>query len=253
MSDPAIELRGLVRIGEDRDELYDELGHALMVVGIEANESRGVFHLALSGGSTPEPFYMRLVTDPRFRSIPWKTTHVWIVDERRVPEDDEKSNFRMIRETLVDHVPIPQRFVHAMSVLEDDPVEAYEGQLKQHIEDLRLDFVVLGMGDDGHTASLFPGSPALKVHDRYITVNQGPAVTPPDRVTMTYPLLNSARQLAILVTGTEKAATLRRVADLLSQNRSDPDTLPITGIHPIDDDDSLIWYLDREAVGTASD
>lgn len=252
-------LTGGVHVAADADKLFDDLAMALFGAAGDAVGQRNVFHLALSGGSTPEPFYMRLVTDPRFRALPWEYTHIWIVDERRVPEDHEKSNFRMIREALADHVPMRRRQKHPMPVLLDDPAAAYEEEMREVFElrggnePPRMDFVLLGMGDDAHTASLFPGSPAIGVKDRWIAVNEGPAVTPPDRVTMTFPLLNAARNVAVLVVGQKKAATLRRVEEQLRRG-PDPQNLPITGVDPENEgkagDGSLIWYLDAAAAGS---
>lgn len=248
-------LPGRVVALAERDDLYDALAMALMDAGLSAVRERGVFHLALSGGSTPEPFYMRLVLDPRFRAVPWSMTHVWIVDERRVPESDARSNMAMIRQTLTDHVPMKSRQLHPMLVLDEDPAGRYERELREvfecvHVPTIpRLDFVLLGMGDDGHTASLFPGSPALGERERLVAVNEGPRVTPPARVTMTYPLLNAARRLAVLVTGVKKAATLRRVSEQCRLAGSDAVLLPITGVEPLDG--LLTWYLDGHAAGSA--
>ncbi|MFW6060786.1 MAG: 6-phosphogluconolactonase, partial [Phycisphaeraceae bacterium] len=143
-------LTGDVHVREDREELFDDLAQVLMAAAHRAVEERGAFHLALSGGSTPERFYMRLVIDPRFREIPWRDTHVWLVDERRVPLDDELSNFRMIRESLIDHVPLRRRQIHPMPVSDDNPAAAYERELRDVFEQPRdvpqLDFVLLGMG-----------------------------------------------------------------------------------------------------------
>jgi 6-phosphogluconolactonase/glucosamine-6-phosphate isomerase/deaminase len=105
------------------------------------------------------------------------------------------------------------------------------------------------MGDDGHTASLFPSSPALREASRWIAVNAGPSVTPPDRVTMTYPLLNAARYVAVLVTGEKKARTIARVDEQFREKGPDPERLPITGVDPTDGD--LMWYLDAAAAGAA--
>jgi len=247
MNDESLRLPGET-IHDEADELYDRLGEELMSAAQAAVEQRGVFHLALSGGSTPEPFYVRLVIDPAFRAFPWAATHLWIVDERRVPEDDERSNFRMIRETLTDHVPIRTRNVHPMPVLTADPAGDYEGTLRTHVPDGRLDFILLGMGDDAHTASLFPRSEALAENDRWIAVNDGPAVTPPPRLTMTYPLLNAARELAVLVTGQKKALTLQRLADV-HRTASAPlvEQFPILGIRPTQG--RLRWFVDRAAHG----
>jgi len=246
-------LPGSVRVAE-RDALFDDLGNQLATAAIEAVRERGAFHLALSGGSTPEPFYMRLVTDPRLRLIPWRQTHIWIVDERRVPEDDERSNIRMIREALTDQADVPDDHVHPMPVLADDPAGGYEATLRDTLGGgvgtggvPRLDLVLLGMGDDCHTASLFPRSDAIGVDDRLIVVNAGEHVTPPDRVTMTYPLLNAARRLDALVTGAKKTDALRRVAGL---DAPDPVHVPISGIRPTNG--VLTWWLDPAAAGQSA-
>jgi 6-phosphogluconolactonase len=256
-----LQLTGDVHVGRSADELYDDLASILARAAMQAVQQRGIFHLALSGGSTPEPFYVRLVIDPQYRFLPWSQTHVWLVDERRVPEDDERANIRMIRESLTDHLPMRNRQVHAMPVLADDPATLYESDLREWAiggdaaDGLRqggpprLDFVLLGMGDDGHTASLFPHSPALDVADRWVTVNAGPHVTPPDRVTMTFPMVNAAREAAVLVTGAKKAATIHRVCRQLADHGPDPRTLPITGIDPSPQGGELTWFLDPEAAG----
>lgn len=245
------QLTGPVHVREDREELFDDLGMAVMGAAERAVEERGVFHLALSGGSTPERFYMRLVIDPRFRGIPWRQTHVWLVDERCVPVDDELSNFRMVRESLIDHVPMRRRQIHAIPTADADPALAYERELRQVFADdastPRLDFVLLGMGDDAHTASLFPGSPALTVRDRLVVNNEGEHVVPPPRVTMTYPLLNAAHELAVLVTGAKKAEVVRRVQAALAEGSVDVSALPIAGVEP--EVGELTWYLDAAAAG----
>lgn len=244
-------LTGTVHVAPDRDRLFDDLAAMLIKSAFDAVQQRGEFHIALSGGSTPEPFYMQLVTDPRYRMIPWDKTHVWIVDERRVPENHEQSNIRMIRESLLDHVVIEPRQIHPMPVLADDPVGEYEAELRSvfgcEMTLPRIDFVLLGMGDDCHTASLFPHSPAIDVKDRWIAVNEGEHVTPPPRVTMTYPLLNAGRYLAVLITGAKKAAAIRRVAQQMAK-APDPANLPITGIDPSTYENNpgrFTWFLEE--------
>jgi 6-phosphogluconolactonase len=245
MLDHTAQLTGFVLVRETADQLYDDLAGTMAVAAAKAVDERQTFHLALSGGTTPEPLYTRLVIDPRYRHIPWQQTHVWLVDERNVPEDDPRHNFTMIRELLLDHVPLRQRRIHRMPVGAQDPATVYEAELKEHLPDGLLDFVLLGMGQDAHTASLFPGSPAQAVRDRWVALNAGPSVTPPDRVTMTYPLLNAARQVAVLVTGAAKASTVRRVAEHMQLKGPDPASLPITGIDP--QDGEMTWFLDAEA------
>ena len=252
-----LRLTGPVHISPDCDNLYDYLANLLIAAAIKAVKERNVFHLALSSGSTPEPFYVRLVTDPRFRILPWQFTHIWMVDERCVPEEDERSNYRMIRESLLDHVPVGTRHRHPMSILPNDPASTYEHQLqnviKSHELTPRLDFVLLGMGDDAHTASLFPHSPALDEMSRLVAINQGPKVTPPDRLTMTFALLNAARYVAVLVTGRKKTAALCQIEQQLHTSGPDRHRFPITGIDPASaGGGQLFWFLDAEAAGSTN-
>lgn len=259
MADRAGQLTGSVHVAPSTDDLFDDLAATMMAAAKDAVGQRGVFHVALSGGSTPEPFYMRLVTDPRYRFMPWRETHVWIVDERRVPESDDRSNMRMIRQTLTDHVHVRSRHVHRVPTEAQDPAADYERELLEELKPAngqppRMDFVLLGMGDDAHTASLFPGSDALRIENHWIANNEGPAVTPPPRVTMTYPLLNASRAIAVLAVGEKKAGTLTRVAAQLSTGKPDVQSFPITGINPqaTDANATMRWYLDEPAASQLS-
>lgn len=248
-----LNLTGHIHTAPDAEQLFDDLGSALLGSAQRAVQERGVFHIALSGGGTPEPFYMRLVTDPKFRAFPWEQSHVWIVDERCVPEDHKKSNIKMIREALADHVPIKRSAVHPMPVMERDPAGVYEEQLSAAFGGIaspqvpQLDFILLGMGGDAHTASLFPESPALAIADRWIAENDGERVVPPPRLTMTYPLINHAREVVVLLTGSGKHATLKQIEAQLGSHGPAIDALPITGIDPSPNDGELTWYLDQAA------
>lgn len=239
-------LPGEVITAKDDEELHYALGLDLLAHAHNCVRTFGDFHLALSGGSTPIPFYRRLMVDPAFRDLPWKRTHLWLVDERRVHPDDERCNWLHISELLVEHSDIPASQAHAMAQLDDSADERYEAELKEALAwrekgHDRLDFVLLGVGGDGHTASLFPQSPALKERVKLVAINAGPTVTPPDRVTMTYPLLNGARFVAVLVTGKSKRDAMTRVV----AGKESADTLPITGIRPLGG--ALRWYLDHDA------
>ncbi|HBS28352.1 MAG TPA: 6-phosphogluconolactonase [Phycisphaerales bacterium] len=230
----------------DAEDLHFALGADLMTHAFNCVRAFGDFHLALSGGSTPLPFYRRLMVDPAFRAFPWARTHLWIVDERRVPMDDDRCNYTHIAGYLLDHSGLPESHAHPIRATEPDADRAYERELRDTLAwrekgHDRLDFVLLGMGADGHTASLFPRSPALRERERLVTVNSGPSVTPPDRVTMTYPLINAARFVAVLVTGESKKSTLTRV----SARASSPEELPILGVAPVGG--VLRWYLDAGA------
>lgn len=259
-------LSGRVFVADAAEQLLGALGGALMAASAQAVAARGAAHWGFSGGSTPRGFYQMLAGRDEYRAIPWDKTHVWMVDERRVAEDDERSNFKMIREALGDRLPVSRDGsrggIHPVAVLETDAAGLYERDLRaaaglewvrfpgRAMSVPRLDFVLLGMGTDGHTASLFPHSLAIGVRDRLIVTNEGPTVVPPARVTMTYSLINAGREVAVLITGKEKAQTLRRVDEQLRMGRTDAEALPITGIQPVKG--RLTWYLDGAVAGGAS-
>lgn len=268
-------LPGTVMLRQEVDEAIDAIAADILIHAHNCVRTFGDFHLALSGGSTPVPLYQRLMIDPRYRELPWKRTHLWIVDERRVPFEDERSNFRMIGELIGEHSGIPREQVHPMFAMAEDADVQYQRTLREVLgwrekgHD-RLDCVILGMGSDAHTASLFPHSPALKVSLKapmftgrtmdesepvpLVAINAGPEVTPPDRVTMMLPLINASRYIGVLVTGASKRATLERVARGAAQIRAAEDaaartrtieSLPILGVRPLGGE--LRWYMDYAA------
>src|ERR1700741_1275806 len=157
------ELPGEVVVRETVDDLIDAVAADLVVHAHNCVRAFGSFHLALSGGSTPVPLYRRLMYDPNYRDLPWAKTHLWVVNERRVAFQDDRSNFKMINELIGDHSGIPAEQVHPIFALAHDADLEYERVLREELgwrekgQD-RLDFVLLGMGADGHTASLFPRS-----------------------------------------------------------------------------------------------
>lgn len=267
---PPPPLPGVVVTRATADDAIDALAAEMMIHALNCVRAFGAFHMALSGGSTPVPLYERLMIDPALRAFPWDRTHIWIVDERRVPFEDPKSNFRMINEVLGDHSGMPAENMHPIFATADDADTAYELQLRKHLGHRepgaeRLDFVLLGMGSDGHTASLFPHSPALTVDGtppRLVVKNTGPTVTPPDRVTMTFRLLNASRFVALLVTGSGKKQTVARVADAAARSGAtrvgpggvivgpmpEPSAvaeLPVLGVRPVAG--VLRWYMDHDA------
>jgi 6-phosphogluconolactonase len=208
----------------------------------------GTVHLALSGGTSPQRLYQLLATDVRYAPNGWAHTHLWLVDERCVPENDPRLNFAMIRSALVDKVPIPPAQVHPMPVDLPDGNRRYEADLRQALASGRLDAAVLGMGPDGHTASLFPHSPALDERQAWVRLNDGEHVLAPrPRMTLTYPVLCAARSAAVLVTGASKHAALIAAA----RAPDDVQAHPIVGIRPAEDG-SLGWYLDRAAAEGSS-
>jgi 6-phosphogluconolactonase len=263
------ELPGAVVVRDTVDDLIDAMAADLVMHAHNCVRTFGAFHLALSGGSTPVPFYRRLMYDPNYRDLPWPKTHLWIVDERRVAFHDERSNFKLINELIGDHSGIPSEQVHPIFALAPDADLEYERILREELgwrergQD-RLDYVLLGMGSDGHTASLFPRSPAL-LHEldpasepRLVLVNEGPTVTPPDRVTMTLRLINASRLIGVMVTGESKRPVLERVSRVCRRlrgageaapAREEIEELPILGVSPIGGE--LRWYLDLPACPAA--
>ena len=209
-----------------------------------------IFTAALSGGSTPKRLY-EILGGPEFSgSIPWPRVHLFQADERCVPPDHAESNYRMIRETLLDRVRIPQSNVHRVQAELANPEESAEFYAQELNRMFRpkpggipnLDLVFLGMGPDGHTASLFPGSAALAERVKWVSANFVEKLHA-NRVTLTYPLLNAAREVIFLVAGHEKAETLRQVLE----GPHEPERLPSQGIRPADG--RLSWYVDAAAAG----
>jgi 6-phosphogluconolactonase len=207
----------------------------------------GPFTVALSGGSTPKPLYERLAAEPLASRFPWDRTHWVLGDERFVPGTDPASNFRMISVAMLSHVPAPADHVHAVpteGVTIEQSASAYEATLKaiyggSELKPDRpfLDVCFLGLGDDGHTASLLPGEREIEERTRWVVpVEHGRAEK---RLTMTLPVLDSSRAVAVLVAGAGKAAIL----DAILSGGSD---LPAARVRPAGE---LHWFVDRAAAG----
>jgi len=216
------------------------------IVGLTetAVTERGRFSIALSGGSTPQTLYELLATPTYAERIAWPQVHVFWGDERCVPPDDPESCYRMAREALLDHVPLPPENVRRIQG-EIDPAEAaakYERILHQFFGDQapNFDLILLGMGDDGHTASLFPGTQALAEEKRWVIENYV-AAKQMWRVTLTRPAINSAENVMFLVSGGGKAERLHEVL----QKRNEPRKLPAQMIKP--EHGELAWFVDQSA------
>jgi 6-phosphogluconolactonase len=212
----------------------------------EAIARRGLFTLALAGGGTPKPVYERLAMPDVAGAIEWSRVHVFFGDERCVPPDDPQSNFRMAREALLARVPIPDENVHRVRG-EDPPTVAAE-EAERSLRDVvpaapvpSLDLVFLGLGDDGHTASLFPDTAALGEQSRLVVANFVEKLSS-WRVTFTAPLINAARDVVFLVEGAGKAAALEAVLE----GPFTPTLLPSQLVRP---GGSLHWFADEAAAG----
>ena len=203
--------------------------------------------LALSGGATPGPTHRRLADEP---GIDWKKVHVFWVDERCVPPDAPESNYRLARETLLDRVPIPDEQVYRMDCAGDASGAAalYDQGLKQFFggQHAAFDVVVLGVGEDGHVASLFPGAASLKEGARWALHTEAPPPNPVrDRLTLTLPALDGARLALFVVTGEGKRAAVARVFD--AYDTEPEDAPPAARVRPRDG--TLVWLADAAAAG----
>jgi 6-phosphogluconolactonase len=234
----------------DPAALAREAARRIRLAAQAAIADRGVCTVALSGGRTPRAVYERLAEPPvgPDEAIDWSAVQLWFGDERHVPPDHPDSNFRMVQESLASRVPIPSAHVHRMRTEEADSASvasAYEGELMRGFGVgprawPRFDLVLLGMGSDGHTASLFPGTPVLGEREHmaaavWVTSLQS------SRVTLTYPVINHARTVIVLVTGAEKAETLHAVMTGSSASTR----YPIEGVRPVDG--QMVWLVDAAA------
>ena len=233
-----------ILVVSDPQELARTAAQRFTEVAQEAVESRGRFSVALSGGSTPSALYRLLARSPYHQEIPWGGVHLFWGDERCVPPSDPGSNFRLADETLISHVPIPAENIHRVhgELEPGDAARVYEMTLHDYFcgPMPRLDLVLLGLGRDGHTASLFPGSVALEETDRLAAaVEASYQGRPAHRVTLTLRAINTARHVFFLVKGRDKAEIARKVLQ-------GPDTgLPAQRARPTAG--KLTWLLDAAA------
>lgn len=229
-------------------ELIAKLATDLQTVAEAAVSEGGAFHLALSGGSSPVALFQRLV-EHHF-TFPWRKTHLWMVDERCMPLREPESNFHNLHEQLLQHIKIPYYNIHPMPVLlnqrlcveEDGGALLYEKEIAHLVNGSRFHFVLLGVGLDGHTASLFPGEKAHERHgDSLVALTESP-VKPHQRMSLTLKTINNAQRVGLLVIGKMKHELLTQ----LSRVKNNPDKWPVTGVHPANG--KLVWYLDYDAL-----
>lgn len=227
-----------------------EAAQRFAVLAREAVNSRGRFSVALSGGSTPGALYRLLAAEPYREAIPWQGTHLFWGDERCVPPDDPGSNYWLADEVLVSRVSIPPENVHRVRGELEPPAaaRAYENTLLDYFcgPRARFDLVLLGLGGDGHTASLFPGSPAVSETERLaVHVTATYEDRPAQRVTLTPPAINGAREILFLVTGSAKAEIVRAVLADAEGGYPAQQIQPAAG--------RLTWLLDSAAASRLSE
>ena len=207
------------------------------------------FNIAFSGGGTPRHLFHILAQ--RYSHLPWDKIHVWQVDERCIPFTDFQSNFYHLQDLLLKWVPIPHQNVHPMPVevngklcaTRDSGRVVYEESLRFHLSDFRFDYVILGVGSDGHTASLFPSSPALST-DMMVVVTENRSDHFSRRMTLTFHVINRSKRISVFVTGKDKGNILKD----LEESEGLVSEFPILGVRP--DSGDLVWYVDTEALSS---
>jgi len=246
----------MLTICPNTDALASTAADLIITTVRQAIDRHGRCTVALAGGSTPERTYQLLVQPERLARIDWSRLHLFFGDERFVPADDPRSNFAMAQRALLDRAPVPAAQVFPIPTTVASPAAAADAYTQTLATAFglppdgpppRFDLILLGLGDDGHTASLFPGKSTLNEARRWVTWSP-PGVLPPpvDRVTLTFPVLNAARHVLFLVAGTNKAAPLR---DILEGGAAVNDR-PAAGVRPTDG--TPTWLVDEAAAATLS-
>jgi 6-phosphogluconolactonase len=234
-----------IRILETAEEVARAAADSFTDIAIDSIVAEGRFSVALAGGSTPRRTYQLLASEEYRDRIDWSKVHIFFGDERCVPPTHSDSNYHMVQETMLSRLPIPEENVHRMIGEGDAHANAslYESELQTFFDGEpwpRFNLVLLGMGDDGHTASLFPGTDALKENRAWVVANWVEKFQS-FRITLTAPAINHAANIIFLVAGASKAERLREVL----RGPHDPFRLPSQLIQPVAG--SLVWLVDKAA------
>jgi 6-phosphogluconolactonase len=238
----------LVHVYNNPEEVARAVAGRFVRIAREATEARGRFSVALAGGSTPRRVYELLASGEWQSRVSWSRVHAFFGDERCVPPDHPESNYRMAHDALLSHVPIPPAQVHRMRGEGDAPANArlYEQELRAFFHGLdwpRFDLVMLGMGDDGHTASLFPNTPALHEQTAWVAANPVEKLHT-TRLTLTPHAVNHAANILLTVTGATKAQRLQQVIN----GEANPELLPVQLVRP--SNGLLEWFVDSAAAAS---
>jgi len=236
-----------IRILTTPQELFSAAADEVIHAATESVAARGRFTLALSGGSTPKSLFNLLATNAR-TTLPWDKMFFFWGDERHVPPTDPDSNYRMADEAMLSKIPVKPENIFRIAAENPDAAaaaDAYEKTLQKFFalepgQLPRFDLILLGMGPDGHTASLFPGSAGLQEHSRLVIANWVEKFKT-TRLSFTYPALNAAARVAFLISGIDKAPALHAVLE----SDAPGDQYPAKLVHPTNG--KLIWLLDRAA------
>ncbi|MDA8430335.1 MAG: 6-phosphogluconolactonase [Geobacteraceae bacterium] len=234
----------MIKIYPDTEALGLAAAELFAAEARQAVQARGRFTVALSGGSTPRRAYQLLANEAFRKLVPWRDTHIFWGDERCVPGDDPRNNALMARQELLDHVPVPPEQIHPLLCVPSpqEGAAAYEALLRAFFADgpPRFDLLLLGLGVNGHTASLFPDTAVLDEQQRWVA-DVYVAEEGLHRLTLTAAAINQAALVVFLVSGADKAPVLRKVL----KEAQNPRSIPARLIKPVDG--GLLWLVDRDA------
>ena len=245
MTQSALKLPEWMTVVPDLDALNHAAANEFVSCATAAIRARGRFTVALSGGKTPRAIYS-LLAEKFADSVPWHQVFVFFGDERHVPPDDPGSNYRMANEAFLCRVPIPAKNVHRIQA--ELPATMAADQYQSTLQEFfsfqngrfpRFDLVMLGMGEDGHTASLFSGTTALDENSRLVVANHVEKLQT-DRITLTFPVLNAAAEVMVAIAGQNKARVVRDIVNSPQEN-----LYPIQRVHP--NDGRLLWLVEQTA------
>ena len=239
-------------VGRDAADVSRRAADLFLRLAREADARYRAFTVALSGGSTPKGLYARLAQEPYRTEVPWNLIHVFWGDERCVPPDHADSNYKLAYDALLSQVALPETNIHRVPTDTGDCAQAAADYAQELVTFFGLegralphfDLLLLGVGDDGHTASLFPGQPALDEREALVVASPPGRLPPPvDRVTLTLPVLNAARHVVFLATGAGKREIVARI--LAGRDAAEGDLLPAQRVRPADG--TLTWIVDQAA------
>ncbi len=234
----------MIHVQRDAEGVSLAAAELVVLAAKQAIETQDAFYIALSGGGTPKRLYQHLASDAYQQQIDWQKVHIYFGDERSVSPEDPESNYRMAREAFLDKSTIPESQIHRMEGERADLAQA-AADYAERLQALpvsnglpQFDLILLGMGDDGHTASLFPGTAALTEKKKTVVAHTIPQMNT-QRLTLTYPVINNAHQVMVLAAGANKASRLEEVLVSAPEGK-----YPIQGVKP---KGILNWLLDQAA------
>jgi 6-phosphogluconolactonase len=243
-------MKGKLQIYPTRAELVQAVAELIVTTTTQAIKERDFCAIALAGGNTPREVYRALATEPFRNRIDWNKLHLFWGDERNVPPDHPQSNFGMVREAMLAHHRVPETNIHRIKgeIAAEQAAKEYAEELKKFFQNqrIRFDLVLLGIGEDGHTASLFPGTDAVAEISKPVTAVFVPRLDK-WRVTLTFPVINSASKVAFVVAGKSKAQIIE---NLLKLHKPDPQW-PASMVQP--QSGVLFWLMDADAAANIRD